>query len=121
MLTRWWLRLFGVACMAIGLVHLVVGPASVIGGGPVNATIDGEMRFYSVLFIGFGAGFVWAAADLPQRLTLVHVLGGLFFFGGLARLLAILQTGAPHVFFLAMIAVEVVVPVVNWRLLKHIR
>ncbi|MUL64996.1 hypothetical protein BOO86_11025 [Mycobacterium sp. CBMA 234] len=121
MATRWWLTVFGAACMVIGLAHLLIGPASIIGGGPVNATIDSDLRFYAVLFIGFGAGFVWAAADLPRRFALVNVLGGLFLLGGLARLLAIWQTGVPHAFYVLMIPVEIVVPVLNWMLLKRLR
>ncbi|BCI80250.1 hypothetical protein MTY66_18750 [Mycolicibacterium sp. TY66] len=73
-----------------------------------------------MLFIGFGGGFVWAAADLPRRAATEHVLGALFLAGGLARLLAIWQTGVPHIFYVAMIPVELVVPVVNWALLKRI-
>ena len=121
MLTRWWLTLFGVTCVVIGLAHLVIGPASIIGGGPVNATIDSDLRFYAVLFIGFGGGFIWAAADLVRRAVLVNVLGALFLVGGLARLLAIWQTGVPNYFYVAMIPVEIVIPVVNWLMLKRVR
>lgn len=113
--------MFGTVCALIGLAHLFIGPASIIGGGPVNATIDSDLRFYAVLFIGFGVGFIWAAADLPRRAPLVHMLGGLFLFGGLARLLAIGQTGVPNYFYVAMIPVEIVVPLVNWLLLKRAR
>jgi hypothetical protein len=119
MVTKWWLTIFGAACVLIGLAHLLIGAPSIIGGGPVNATIDSDLRFYAVLFIGFGAGFVWAAADLPNRAATVHVLGGLFLVGGLARLLAVWQTGVPHVFYVAMIPVELVVPVINWALLRR--
>jgi hypothetical protein len=121
MLTRWWLTIFGAACALIGLAHLFIGPGSIIGGGPVNATIDSDLRFYAVLFIGFGAGFVWAAADLARRAAAVHVLGGLFLLGGLARMLAIWQTGVPNIFYVLMIPVEIVVPVLNWLLLKPAR
>lgn len=120
-MTRWWLTVFGAACIVIGLAHLMIGPASIIGGGPVNATIDSDLRFYAVLFIGFGGGFVWAATDLPRRSAVVNVLGGLLLLGGLARLLAIWQTGVPHVFYVLMVPVEILVPMFNWVLLKRIR
>ena len=121
MVTKWWLRVFGLACMTIGLAHALFGPPSIIAGGPVSATIDSELRFYAVLFFGFGAGFIWAAADLARRSALVHVLSGLFLAGGVARLLAIWQTGAPNAFYLVLIVVEIAVPALNWILLKRIR
>ena len=121
MAAKWWLRVFGAACIAIGIVHLVFGPPSIIAGGLVNATIDSELRFYATLFVGFGGGFIWAAADLVRRSALVHVLSGLFPAGGLARLLAIWQSGVPHAFYVLLIVIEIAVPIINWILLARIR
>ena len=115
---RAWLTIFGVVCCAIALAHLLIGSSTIIGGGPVNATIDSDMRFYAVLFAAFGIGFVWAARDLHRRASIANLLGLLFFVGGLARLLAWWQTGTPHWFYVAMIGVELVVPIVNWLLLR---
>jgi hypothetical protein len=120
-LVRGWLTVFGLACVGIALAHLVIGAATIIGGGPVNATIDSDLRFYAVLFAAFGLGYVWAARDLEHRAAAANLLGLLFFLGGLARLLAWAQTGAPNWFYLAMIPVELVIPVVNWILLSAVR
>jgi Domain of unknown function (DUF4345) len=119
-LVRGWLTVFGLVCLGIALAHLFFGSASIIGGGPVNATIDSDMRFYAVLFAAFGAGFVWVARDLERRSSVANVLGLLFFLGGLARLLAWMQTGTPNWFYVAMIPVELVIPVVNWVLLTRV-
>lgn len=51
----------------------------------------------------------------------VLFVGLLFFLGGLARLLAWVATGTPNWFYLAMIPVELVIPVINWRLLTGVR
>jgi hypothetical protein len=118
-LIRGWFTVFGLACFAIGMAHLLFGAPSIIGGGVVNGTIDSDLRFYAVLFAGFGLGFVWAARDLAHRATVVNVLGLLFFLGGLARLLAWWQTGAPNWFYLVMIPVELIIPPVNWLLLRR--
>jgi hypothetical protein len=115
---RGWLSLFGTVCVLIALAHLFFGSPSIIGGGQVNATIDSDMRFYAVLFAGFGVGLVWAAQDLDRRTPTVNVLGVLFFVGGLARLLAWLQTGAPNWFYIVMVPVELIIPVANWLILR---
>ena len=106
---RIWLIVFGLVCIGIAAAHLFVGQATYIGGGEVNATMDSDLRFYNVLFVAFGAGFVWAAQDLDRRATVVILLSALFLVGGLARLLAWVASGAPHWFYIAMIVVELVV------------
>ena len=120
-LARGWLTIFGLVCLAIALTHLFIGSASIIGGGRVNATIDSDMRFYAVLFAAFGGGFIWAAKDLDHRAPIVNLLGLVFFLGGLARLLAWAQTGIPNWFYLMMIPIELVIPVINWLLLTGVR
>jgi Domain of unknown function (DUF4345) len=120
-LVRGWLTVLGLTCVGIALAHLLFGTSTIIGGGRVNATIDSDLRFYAVLFAAFGVGFVWAAMDLDRRATTANLLGLLFFLGGLARLLAWWQTGPPNWFYLAMIPVELVIPVVNWALLAAVR
>lgn len=119
-MTKWWLTVFGAVCVGIALAHLLFGTSTIIGGGSVNATIDSDMRFYALLFVGFGAGFIWAAQDMDARAGAVNVLGALFFIGGLARLLAWAATGEPNWFYVLMIPVELIIPVVNWLLLRAV-
>ncbi|MEV0687317.1 DUF4345 domain-containing protein [Nocardia sp. NPDC050378] len=91
-----WLRVFGVAVVGIALAHLLFGQSTYIGGGEVNATMESDLRFYSVLFAAYGAAFVWAAADIVGRARVIDALGLLFFLGGLARILAWAVAGAPR-------------------------
>lgn len=117
-LMRWWLIAFGLVCVGIGLAHLFFGVSTIIGGGTVNPTVDSDMRFYALLFAAYGAGYLWAAADLEHRAQIVNGLGILFFLGGLARLLAWWQSGAPHWFYIVMCVVEFLIPMGNWWWLK---
>jgi uncharacterized protein DUF4345 len=118
--TEIWLVAFGLVCAGIGLAHLAFGTATVIGGGPVNATIDSDMRFYALLFVAYGLTFVWCAADITQRRQVVNVLGAVFFAGGLARQLSWAVTGEPNWFYVGMIPVELVIPLVNYVLIRQI-
>lgn len=115
-----WLIVFGLACAGIGAAHLFGGQATYIGGGTVNATMDSDLRFYSLLFLAYGLAFVWAARDIDRRATVINLLGALFFLGGLTRLLAWAASGAPTWFYIVMIPVELIVPLVNYWALRAI-
>ena len=117
---RGWLVLFGVVVVAIGVSHLFVGQVTYIGGGDVNATMDSDLRFFNVLFIVYGLAFVWAARDLRGRAREIDLLGLIFFVGGLVRFLAWAASGTPSWFYIAMIPVELVVPVVNYVWLRAV-
>jgi hypothetical protein len=118
--TEIWLIAFGLICAGIGLAHLLFGTSTIIGGGTVNATIDSDMRFYALLFAAYGLVFVWCAVDIADRGRVANILGALFFAGGLARLLAWAATGQPNWFYVVMIPVELIVPLVNWALIRWV-
>ena len=48
---RFFIALFGAVCWLIALAHIIAGPTSIPGGGPVTATTDSEERFYAALFL----------------------------------------------------------------------
>ncbi|MEU6560624.1 DUF4345 domain-containing protein [Nocardia nova] len=115
-----WLLVFGVVCVGIAVAHLFFGTASIIGGGPVNATIDSDMRFYAVLFGAYGLAVMWCARDVERKATAINLLGVIFFVGGLARLLAWAATGQPNWFYVLMTPVELVIPIVNYLLVRAV-
>ncbi|SIS20390.1 DUF4345 domain-containing protein [Williamsia sterculiae] len=115
-----WLRVFGVVVIGIALAHLLFGQTTYIGGGRVNATMESDLRFFNVLFAAYGIAFVWAAGDVIGRARIIDILGVLFFVGGLARLLAWVVAGAPSWFYVVMIPVELIIPVVHLLVLRRI-
>lgn len=113
-LRRWFqgfLVLFGVIVIAISLAHLAVGPGAIIGGSDVNATSDGEDRFYAGVFLCYGVALLWCARRVERKQTYVNVLAAAFFVGGIGRLIALLVVGVPHPFYVAMLGLELVLPV----------
>jgi Domain of unknown function (DUF4345) len=117
---RWVLDIFGVACCLIAAAHIFIGPRSYLGGNTPNATLDGDIRMVMVLFFAFGVACVWAARDLTRRAGAIHLLMLLFFIGGLVRLLTVAYVGWPNGFYLAMGAVELVLPPVYMMLLQRL-
>ncbi len=107
---KWLTAMFGAACVAIALLHIVQGPAAIPGSVPVNATMDSEDRFYATLFLGFGAALIWAARDLAARRGTFLALLAVFFLGGLARVISWIAVGPPGDIFIAIIVVELILP-----------
>jgi hypothetical protein len=118
--TELWFTAFGLTCAAIGLAHMLFGSITIIGGGPVNPTIDSDLRFYALLFTAYGLAFVWCARNISARAGTANILGAIFFAGGVARLLAWAVAGAPNWFYIVMVPVELVVPLVNYFLIRKV-
>src|SRR5215470_15694753 len=102
--------MFGVVCAGIALAHLAIGPHSIPGSIPVNATMDSEDRFYATLFLGFGLAAVWTSCDLRSRNHLFVALMAVFLVGGLARIVSLIMVGPPIAFFQVMTVLELVIP-----------
>jgi hypothetical protein len=75
-------------------------------------TMDSELRFYAALWGAYGIVVLRAALNLADRLSEVPWLAGVFFAGGVGRVLSRLSTGAPHPFFTLLMTIELVLPVV---------
>lgn len=76
-----------------------------------TADIDGEFRFYSVFWIAYGGFLVYTAKYLNKMINWIPLLAGLFFMGGVGRVLSILQYGEPHILFQILLAVELSLPI----------
>jgi hypothetical protein len=107
---RWLAWAMGVACLTIGLYHLVGGLDSVPGEAGAGATVDSRERFYNAIFLGFGLAWIWAARRQPLPLTAIRWLSGIFLLGGLGRLLSMAVHGQPHWFQIPLIVLEIVLP-----------
>jgi len=117
-LFTWFTRLFGSVCILIALGHIAIGPDIIPGGVSVNATMDSEDRFYASLFLGFGGAVIWTSFNFSDRGNLFLALMGIFFLGGLARIVSIISVGWPTPLFIFLGALELLIPPVCWWLLK---
>ena len=104
------LGLFGAAAILIASLHIVLGPSAIPGSIPVNSTIDSEDRFYATLFAAYGVSLLWCIGDIEHKSKYVYFLAATFLAGGLARVVSILAVGPPNAFFLAMTALELLIP-----------
>jgi hypothetical protein len=102
--------IIGIAVVGIASAHLVLGGAAVIGGSPLNATAEGEHRFFAALFLCYGLAFLWCVPGIETKRRRLNVLAAAFLFGGLARLASIAISGPPNAFYSIMLVVELALP-----------
>jgi hypothetical protein len=100
----------GLATVGIALVHLVLGGAAVIGGSSLNASAEGEHRFFAALFLCYGLAFLWCVPGIEAKRRPLNLLAAVFLFCGLARLVSIAISGPPNAFYSAMLVVELATP-----------
>jgi peptidoglycan/LPS O-acetylase OafA/YrhL len=110
----------GLAVVGIALAHLLLGGAAVIGGSPLNATAEGEHRFFAALFLCYGLAFLWCARDIETKRRQVNLLAATFLLGGLARLASIAVSGPPNLFYSAMLVIELALPFVLFYLASRL-
>jgi hypothetical protein len=106
------LGVFGAIAIFIALLHIVLGPSSIPGAVPVNATMDSEDRFYATLFLAFGVALLWCIENVERKARVVYFLMLTFLAGGLARLMSVAAVGWPNNFFIAMTVLELLLPFV---------
>lgn len=110
----------GLSAILVALLHIVLGPAAIPGGVVTNATMDSEDRFYATLFLVFGIFTVWCARGVEMKTHYVVLIASVLFFGGIARCISMAVAGIPHRFFVAMTAVELLLPVVLYLLARDV-
>ena len=109
--------LTGVICVAIGVAHFLFGARIVAGGGDFTPSIDSQEHFYGVIFAGYGLGYVRAARQDPIQTGLIRFLATLMLVGGIGRIISWIDQGRPHAMWIALGAVEFVVPALFFLLL----
>jgi hypothetical protein len=129
--------LLGVVAVGICLSIVVLGPAATAGAsealfdalagtnhpktGAWPPTMDSELRFYAPFWGAYGLVLLHIARRLPATLGWVPPTAALFFAGGVGRAISYGALGAPHPFFVLLMALELGLPVIFlalWRMAK---
>ncbi|MFD4337937.1 DUF4345 domain-containing protein [Streptomyces anulatus] len=102
--------LMGVACVAIGLFHVIGGNAAIPGESDAGATLDSLGRFFGAIFVGYGLVWLWAARQAPVPARVIRWLAAVFLLGGIGRILSLAAHGWPHPFQVALAVIELAFP-----------
>lgn len=100
----------GIAIICISLTHVALGQSWLPDTQSVTASLDSQHRFYTALFLPYGAALVWLSRDVHQRLWSLHIVLAAVFFGGIARAVSYAAAGLPHPFFIGLWVGELVIP-----------
>jgi hypothetical protein len=117
----------GTAAVVIGGMIFLFGPAftgELFAAGlsmvvPVSAPVqlggvdvDSEMRFYAALWVAYGLVMIRVSQLLPRRILLAQAMLGVFFVGGLGRVISSMTVGPPHPLFQVLMWIELAVPLI---------
>jgi hypothetical protein len=104
---------------ALAVIPVVAGAATALFGsdsipaaGEPTPSVESELRFYSVWWIGAGLFLAWLAARIEERTRELRVFCALLFIAGLSRVLAILDAGWPRPFLIVLMGVELSLPLI---------
>lgn len=111
----------GAVPVATGVAAVARGTAIVPGAPPPDPNVDSEHRFFAVWWTALGPVLWSLVPEVERRGRAVRAVAAVTFAGGVARLLAAKQTGAPHPLYRALTAVELTMPpaLVLWH--EHLR
>ena len=98
--------------IAAGLWTVFAGAGSVPAPREASPSVESELRFYSVWYIGVGLALLWLAPRLREHTREFRVFCGLLFLGGCSRILAALATDWPPTGQLVLMVIELTLPLV---------
>lgn len=78
---------------------------------PWPASMDSVLRFYAALWGAYGLLALRCARNIDKQDGQVPWLAAMFFAGGVGRAMSCFPVGAPHPFLLALMAIELTLPV----------
>jgi hypothetical protein len=100
----------GVVAMVAGAFAVATGPEGQLGGEAVNANVESEYRFYAALWIAYGAVALRLAPRAEREPAILNWLMAILFGAGVARAVAWAAAGRPDDLYLALLALELVIP-----------
>jgi len=106
------LYVLAVVPILAGASTVIFGADSVLGAGEASPSLESELRFYSVWWIGAGLFLIWLAPRVQERTLETRVFCALLFLAGLSRLFAVLATDWPSTGQIVLMVVELVLAVV---------
>lgn len=101
--------LLGATAILTGLLAVVGGPAALLGGAAAVPSVDSQLRYADVIWLGAGVVLIWSARKPLERAMATRVVLLIAAVAGVGRLISLLVVGVPHPFYLVTMGLELVV------------
>ena len=105
------LRLFGVVAIFFGGLTVVLGSDSLLPPNSASVNVDSELRFFAAWYVVAGTLALRAATRVEKERFTVRLIAGGLFLAGVARVISLIDVGAPHPTQIGLMIVELVLPV----------
>lgn len=106
-------RAFQITLLCVALVPFLLGALSLVQGAErlvpaelITTQLDGQIRFWGVRSMLPFALALWIVTHLDEAFAVLVIVVGATVIGGLARIWAALNYGAPEPFLIGIIAFE---------------
>ena len=111
------LGVLGLVPIFIGATGMFYGLERLVPGGEISPDSDGQYRYLSAIYLGFGVLILWVQSRLASQVQLFRILLAMVFVAGVARALPLMTLGLPRTPVLIALVFELVFPpvVVYWH------
>lgn len=106
-----------IVCGVLGLVPIFIGMRGMffgleylIPGADITSGPDGQYRYFSAIYLGFGGLILWIQSRLDTEVQLFRILISMVFVAGVARAAAFFVYGLPETSIILATAFELVFP-----------
>jgi hypothetical protein len=107
----------GLVAVSAGITSMVGGAAIIPGSPEVAASVDSELRFYAAWYAAAGVALLWSAGRVESSGAIIRGVAATFFLAGCSRIVSIVDVGRPHDWFVFLMVVELLIPlvVIPWQ------
>jgi hypothetical protein len=104
------LGVLGLVPIFIGVSGIFSGLERLVSGCEFSSDSDGQYRYLSAIYLGFGGLILWIQSRLESEVQLFRILMTMVFVAGVARAIPIVALGFPRIPVLIALLFELIFP-----------
>ena len=104
------LGILGLVPIFIGMTGVSSGLERLVSGCEFSSDSDGQYRYLSAIYLGFGGLILWIQSRLESEVQLFRILMTMVFVAGVARAIPIVALGFPRIPVLIALVFELIFP-----------
>ncbi len=104
------LGILGLVPIFIGMTGIFSGLERLVSGCEFSSDSDGQYRYLSAIYLGFGGLILWIQSRLESEVQLFRILMAMVFVAGVARAIPIVALGFPRIPVLIALIFELIFP-----------